>query len=164
MPRSHAVAAALAAASILALAAGPWGPVAQAQPAVPTGLAPGAVMVIDGFIFAKASAPLRDPGVPLQSLLASRASYNVARWLCQYTPAPGTRLEAPLTRVSVVESRQDGDTLAVTVRLPVQRPECIVRAAPPEPVALPSAQGAAPGALPGAAPGATFTVREYPID
>ena len=116
---------------------------ARAQPAIPSGLAPGAVAVVDGFVFARARGPLRDSMAPLQSFLASRASFYAARSLCQYTPTPDTRLDATLTGVSVVEARSEGDQLTVTVRLPLQRPDCVVRSVPPstpEPTAdLPSA-------------------------
>ena len=104
---------------------------APAQPAVPSGLAPGAVVAVDGFVFARARAPLRDPLAPLQTILASRASFYAARWLCQYTPTPDTRLDATLTGVGVVDSRSEGDQLTVTVRLPMQRPDCVVRSVPP---------------------------------
>ncbi len=116
---------------------------ARAQPAIPSGLAPGAAAVVDGFVFARARAPLRDSMAPLQSFLASRASFYAARSLCQYTATPDTRLDATLTGVSVVEARSEGDQLTVTVRLPLQRPDCVVRSVPPsttEPTAdLPSA-------------------------
>ena len=106
-------------------------PMAGAQPAIPSGLAPGAVAVVGGFVFARARGPIRDPLAPLQSFLASRASFNAARWLCQYTPTPDTRLDATLTGVSVVEARSEGDQLTVTVRLQMQRPDCVVRSVPP---------------------------------
>lgn len=115
--------------AITALAGLP--PLARAQPAIPPGLAPGAVAVVDGFVFARARAPVRDSMAPLQSFLASRASFYAARSLCQYTPTPDTRLDATLTGVSVVEARSEGDQLTVTVRLPVQRPDCVVRSVPP---------------------------------
>lgn len=104
---------------------------ARAQPAIPASLAPGSVAVVDGFVFARARGPIRDPLAPLQSFLASRASFNAARWLCQYTPTPDTRLDATLTGVSVVEARSEGDQLTVTVRLHMQRPDCVVRSVPP---------------------------------
>lgn len=105
----------------------------HAQPAIPSGLVPGGVAVVDGYVFARAGAPVRDSLAPLQSLLATRASFYAARWLCQYTPTPDTRLEAPLARVSTVEAKTEGDQLTVTIRLPMQRPDCVVRTLPPSP-------------------------------
>lgn len=153
---------ALAGAAVLAVAA--LLPVAaMAQPAVPPGLVPGAVIQVDGYVFARAAAPLRDGVAPLQSLLATRASAYAARWLCQYTPTPGTRLEAPLARVSVVDVRQEGEQLSVAIRLPLQRPECVVRSLPPPeaPGGL-SSNPAAPGG--GLQPASGLTVREHEID
>lgn len=114
-------------------------------------------MVVDGYVFARARAALRDSAVPLQSLLASQASSYAARWLCQYTPEPGTRLDAALVRVSVVEARQQGDTLSVTVRLPLQRPDCQVRA-----VSTPDAASATVGG--DLVPATSFSVRAYPLE
>ena len=120
-------------ATLLVLAAsGVLGGLVQAQPAIPSGLAPGAVALVDGYVFARARAPLRDPLAPLQSMLASRASFYAARWLCQYTPTADTRLDAALARVSLVEARPEGDQLTVTIRLPMQRPDCVVRSVPPQ--------------------------------
>ena len=126
---------------------------AQAQPAIPASLAPGGVAVVDGYVFARARAPMRDPQAPLQSLLATRASFYAARWLCQYTPTPDTRLEAPLARVSTVEAKTEGDQLTVTIRLPMQRPDCVVRTLPPPQPAAPEATDAgAQSAYPTLAP------------
>lgn len=137
---------------------------AWAQPAVPAGLAPGQVVRVDGYVFARASGPLRDPSVPLQSLLASRASAQAARWLCQYTASPATRLDATLARVSVVEVRQEGDQLAVTIRLPMQTPECMVRAAlPSEPASGLGSPAGVAGAS-GLQPSSAITVRQYEVD
>lgn len=141
---------------VVAAAAG-WGvlqaPLGHAQPAIPSGLAPGGVAVVDGHLFARARAPMRDAQAPLQSLLATRASFYAARYLCQYTPTPDTRLEAPLARVSVVEARTEGDQLTVTIRLPMQRPDCVVRSLPPAQPALDAAEAGAPP--PSVAPAAT---------
>ncbi len=127
--------------------------IAQAQPAIPAGLASGGVAVVDGHVFARARAPMRDPQAPLQSLLATRASFYAARWLCQYTPTPDTRLEAPLGGVSVVESKTEGDQLTVTIRLPLQRPDCVVRALPPQQQLVPeSPEANASSAYPTLAP------------
>ena len=141
--------------------------VAQVPAAIEAGLDSGAVVELDGQVYSRARGVRRHASHQVDRRLVLVATESAANHLCRFSPRPGQRLEARLTGVAVVENRSDGDGAVVTIRLPVQSPECVIRSdeearparAPAEAGPSPLAPRPAPTSQAGG-----IIVREYKVD
>lgn len=78
------------------------------------------------WIYASASGLQRGTREGTEEFLATKAMRSIAHALCNFDPSPSARLEAEISGLTMVSNEMRGQGILVTMRAPLQNPNCRV--------------------------------------